>query len=301
MQVFFYKRREAGKPAERMKEMKRMITKEMLLQYQEYLYEEEKTTATIKKYICDLKKLLDYASGKEITKRLMIGYKEDLRKWYKLTSINSFLVAANRFFEYLGWYDLRVKTYRIQKEVFVPENRDLSRAEYKKLVQAALKKGKKRLAMILQTICATGIRISELSSVTVESVVEGIVEIYCKGKQRLVLLPKKLQRKLLRYIQGNGIVSGAVFCTSGGKAVDRSNVWKEMKLLGEEAEIPEEKVYPHNLRHLFAKEFYAVEKDIAKLADVLGHSSIETTRGYVKTTSIEHQKQLDKMKLVVGI
>lgn len=301
MQVFFYKRREAGKPAERMKEMKRMITKEMLLQYQEYLYEEEKTTATIKKYICDLKKLLDYASGKEITKRLMIGYKEDLRKWYKLTSINSFLVAANRFFEYLGWYDLRVKTYRIQKEVFVPENRDLSRAEYKKLVQAALKKGKKRLAMILQTICATGIRISELSSVTVESVMEGIVEIYCKGKQRLVLLPKKLQRKLLRYIQGNGIVSGAVFCTSGGKAVDRSNVWKEMKLLGEEAEVPEEKVYPHNLRHLFAKEFYAVEKDIAKLADVLGHSSIETTRGYVKTTSDEHQKQLDRMKLVVGI
>ena len=281
--------------------MKRIITKEMLLQYQEYLYEEEKTTATIKKYICDLKKLLDYSSGREITKRLVIEYKEELRKKYKLTSVNSFLVAANRLFEYLGWYDLRVKTYRIQKEVFVPEKRDLSKAEYKKLVRAAMKMGKKRLAMILQTICATGIRISELSSVTVESILKGVVEIYCKGKQRLVLLPKKLQRKLLRYIQGNGIVSGIVFCTSGGKAVDRSNIWKEMKLLSEEAEVLEEKVYPHNLRHLFAKEFYAVEKDIAKLADVLGHSSIETTRGYVKTTSGEHQKQLDRMKLVVGI
>lgn len=281
--------------------MGRVITKEMLLQYQEYLYEEEKTTATIKKYICDLKKLLEYASGKEITKKLMIEYKENLRERYKLTSINSFLVAANRLFEYLGWYDLRVKTYRIQKEVFVPENRNLSKEEYKKLVRAALKKGKKRLAMILQTICATGIRISELSNITVESVQRCIVEIYCKGKQRIILLPKKLQKKLLRYIQRNGIVSGMIFCTSGGKAIDRSNVWKEMKLLGEEAGILEEKVYPHNLRHLFAKEFYAVERDIAKLADVLGHSSIETTRGYVKTTSNEHQKQLDRMELVVGI
>lgn len=279
--------------------MKRIITKEMLLQYQEYLYEEEKTTATIKKYICDLKKLLIYAGGREVTKKMMIEYKEALRKKYKLTSINSFLVAANRLFEYLGWYDLRVKTYRIQKEVFVPEKRNLSKEEYKKLVRIALKKGKKRLAMILQTICATGIRVSELSSVTVESVLKGIVEIYCKGKQRLVLLPKKLQRKLLRYIQGNGIVSGVVFCTLGGKAVDRSNVWKEMKLLSEDAEVPGEKVYPHNLRHLFAKEFYAVEKDIAKLADVLGHSSIETTRIYIRTTGEEHQRQLDCMNLVV--
>ena len=281
--------------------MKRMITEEKILQYQEYLYEEEKTTATIKKYICDLKKLMDYLSGREITKKLMVEYKEALRKekGYRLTSINSFLVAANRFFEYMGWYDLRVKTYRIQKEIFVPENRDLSKAEYKKLVQAAMKKGKKRLAMILQTICAAGIRISELSCVTVESVVKGIVEIYCKGKQRIVLLPKKLQKKLLRYIQEKEIKSGILFCTSSGKPVDRSNIWKEMKGLCEEAEVTEEKVYPHNLRHLFAKEFYAVEKDIAKLADILGHSSVETTRIYIKSTSAEHQKQLNMMGLVV--
>lgn len=275
------------------------ITDELLLQYQKHLYEEEKTTATIKKYICDLRKLSDYASGQEITKELMIGYKEDLRKKYKITSINSFLVAANRFFEYAGWYGLRVKTYRIQKEVFVPENRDLSKAEYKRLVKIALQKGKKRLAMMLQTICATGIRISELASFTAENVTDGIVEIYCKGKQRMILLPKKLQKKLLQYLRENEIVSGMVFCTSRGKAVDRSNIWKEMKLLSGEAGIPAKKAYPHNLRHLFAKEFYGAEKDIAKLADVLGHSSIETTRIYVKTTSEEHRKQLDQMGLVL--
>lgn len=232
---------------------------------------------------------------------MVVGYKEYLRKKkkYKLTSINSFLVAANRLFEYLGWYDLRVRTYKIQKEAFVPENRDLSREEYKRLVKAALKKGKIRLAMIIQTICATGMRISELASVTLESVAGGVVEIYCKGKQRIILLPGKLRKKLLRYIKENKIAGGIVFRTSGGKAVDRSNIWKEMKMLSKEAGVQESKVYLHNLRHLFAKEFYTAGKDIAKLADVLGHSNIETTRGYIKTTSREHQKLLDQMNLVL--
>ena len=249
----------------------------------------------------DLGKLVLYAGGKEITKKMVVGYKEYLRKKkkYKLTSINSFLVAANRLFEYLGWYDLRVRTYKIQKEAFVPENRDLSREEYKRLVKAALKKGKIRLAMIIQTICATGMRISELASVTLESVAGGVVEIYCKGKQRIILLPGKLRKKLLRYIKENKIAGGIVFRTSGGKAVDRSNIWKEMKMLSKEAGVQESKVYLHNLRHLFAKEFYTAGKDIAKLADVLGHSNIETTRGYIKTTSREHQKLLDQMDLVL--
>ena len=281
--------------------MIRIITEEMLLQYKEYLYEEEKSESTIKKYIRDLKKLAEYAEGREVTKKLVAGYKKYLKekKEYKLTSINSFLVAANRLFEYLGWYDLRVRTYRIQKEVFVPESRNLSKTEYKRLVKAALNKGKKRLAMIIQTVCATGMRISELAGVTLESVTEGVVEIYCKGKQRVILLPGKLRKKLLYYIKETGIVSGVVFCTSGGKAVDRSNIWKEMKLLGKEAGIYKEKVYPHNLRHLFAKELYAKGKDIAKLADVLGHSNIETTRGYIKTTSREHQRLLDQMGLAL--
>ena len=282
--------------------MKRFITEEILSGYQEHLFEEEKSELTIKKYMRDLRKLAEYAEGREVTKKLVVGYKDYLRKKkrYKLTSINSFLVAANRLFEYLGWYDLRVRTYKIQKEVFVPESRDLSREEYKRLVRAALKKGKKRLAMILQTICATGMRISELSGVTMESVAEGVVEIYCKGKQRVILLPGKLRKKLIRYIKENRISEGIVFRTSGGKAVDRSNIWKEMKMLSKEAGVQEGKVYLHNLRHLFAKEFYAVGKDISKLADVLGHTNIETTRGYIKTTSREHQRLLDRMGLVLG-
>lgn len=230
----------------------------------------------------------------------MIEYKEYLRinKEYKLSSINSFLIAANRLFEYMGWYELRVKTYRIQKEVYTPENRDLSKKEYKKLVSAALRKGKKRLAMIIQTICAMGIRVSELASLTVESIIKGEVEIYCKNKQRKVLIPKKLKKLLLKYINENNIETGIVFRTSKGNAVDRSNIWKEMKKLGEEAEVEKEKVYPHNLRHLFAKVFYEINKDIAKLADILGHSSIETTRSYIMTSCKEHQKQLDRMELI---
>ena len=283
--------------------MERFVTEEILSGYKEYLFEEEKSELTIKKYMRDLEKLAAYAGNKEVTKKLVVSYKEYLRKKkkYKLTSINSFLVAANRLFEYLGWYDLRVRTYKIQKEAFVPESRDLSREEYRRLVKAALKKGKKRLAMILQTICATGMRISELSGVTMESVSEGVVEIYCKGKQRIILLPGKLRKKLLRYIKENKIAGGIVFRTSGGKAVDRSNIWKEMKMLSKEAGVQESKVYLHNLRHLFAKEFYTAGKDIAKLADVLGHSNIETTRGYIKTTSHEHQKLLDSMGLVLGM
>ncbi len=281
--------------------MERFITEGIISGYKEYLFEEEKSELTIKKYMRDLRKLAEYAGGREVTKKLVVGYKDYLRKKkrYKLTSINSFLVAANRLFEYMGWYDLKIRTYKIQKEAFIPESRDLSREEYKRLVRAALKKGKKRLAMILQTICATGMRISELSGVTMESVAEGVVEIYCKGKQRVILLPGKLRKKLMCYIKENRIKEGVVFRTSGGKAVDRSNVWKEMKMLSKEAGVQEGKVYLHNLRHLFAKEFYAAGKDIAKLADVLGHSNIETTRGYIKTTSAEHQKLLDKMGLVL--
>ncbi len=281
--------------------MKHIITEQILEKYKEHLEAEEKSQATVNKYICDLKKLMAYAGGQEITKKLMLAFKEDLRvnKNYKLSSINSFLIAANRLFDYLEWYELRVKIYRIQKEVFASADKDISKEEYKKLVRAALKKGKKRLAMIIQTLCSMGIRISELSSITAESVLKGTVEIYCKGKQRTVLVPKKLQKLLLQYINENNIESGIVFRTSNGNAVDRSNIWREMKALSEDTGIGKEKIFPHNFRHLFAKTFYKIEKDIAKLADILGHSSMETTRIYIMTTYKEHQKQLDMMGLVV--
>ncbi len=180
----------------------------------------------------------------------------------------------------------------------MPAGKDLSKAEYKRMVQAALKKGNKRLAMIIQTLCSLGIRASELSGITAESARNGTAEVFCKGKQRKILIPRKLQKLLLKYIDENNIVSGIIFRTSTGKAVDRSNMWREIKALGTESGVPEGKIFPHNFRHLFAKIFYQKNKDIAKLADILGHSSIETTRGYIKTTSDEYQKQIDLMGLV---
>jgi site-specific recombinase XerD len=276
-----------------------VITEKLLEKYRAYLADEEKSIATATKYIRDIRKFKEYAGGCSITKEIVAGYKEDLRvnKKYKLSSINSFLIAINSFFSYMGWYGLRVKTYKVQKELFAPAGKDLSKQDYKKLVYAARRKGKKRLAMVIQTICATGMRVSELSSVTANSVRKGVVDIYCKGKHRQVLLPGKLRKLLLVYISGNKI-KGIVFCTSSGKAVDRSNIWREMKELGDEAGVALEKIFPHNLRHLFAKVFYETNKDIARLADVLGHSSIETTRLYIMVTCVEHQRQLDIMELV---
>ncbi|MCM1282642.1 MAG: site-specific integrase [Muribaculaceae bacterium] len=282
--------------------MERVMTKELLEQYQDYLFNEEKEAATIEKYMRDLKKFTSFTGEQELNKSLVIAYKNYLREQgYKISSINSFLVAVNRFFIFAGWHELRVKAYRKQREVFCAENRHLTKAEYQRLVRTASKNGRDRLAMILQTICATGIRISELTFVTVESVYDGMMEIHCKGKLRTVLFPKRLQKLLKKYISKNEIGEGYVFCTSGGKPVDRSNVWREMKTLCKEAGVDEEKVFPHNLRHLFAQVFYEIKKDIAKLADILGHSSIETTRIYMKTSSREHRKQLEMMGLVLEI
>lgn len=183
----------------------------------------------------------------------------------------------------------------------MPENKDLTKQEYRRLVRTAERKGQGRLSLILETICATGIRISELSEITIFCVKRGMANIYCKGKERQILIPRDLQKKLLCYIHKNNLTGGSVFKTSTGKAVDRSNIWKEMKSLCEEAGVEKEKVFPHNLRHLFAKSFYQMEKDIAKLADVLGHSNIETTRIYIRTSGCEHRRQLEAMGLVLDV
>ena len=280
--------------------MKRVITEQMLEEYINYLRNEEKSNATISKYLCDLKKLMSYADGREIDKELMIAYKEKLfeEEHYEVSSINSFLVAANHFCEYMGWYEVRVKTYKVQKESFCPDNKCISKEDYFNLVKAAKEKGKKRLAMILQTICATGMRVSELQFITVASVRNNSVVIHNKGKIRTILLPDKLREELLYYISKEGIKKGMVFCTSSGKAVNRSNIWREMKAICGEAGVDAVKVFPHNLRHLFAQCFYAIKQDIAKLADVLGHSNIETTRIYIRTSGREHRRQLNQMKLV---
>jgi site-specific recombinase XerD len=280
--------------------MEKIITEQLLLKYKEYLIEEEKSQVTISKYMCDLRKLMDFADGREIDKQIMIEYKEKLlgKDHYKISSINSFLVAANKFLEYMGWYDARVKTYKVQRECFCPDSRFLSREEYVRLVETARGKNKKRLAMIIQTICATGIRISELKYLTVANVKNNTIVINCKGKIRKIILPDKLKRILLYYIYKEKILKGAIFRTSSGKSVNRSNIWREMKLLCSEANVSEEKVFPHNLRHLFAYTFYQENKDIGQLADILGHSSIETTRIYIRTTQAEHLRMLNRMKLI---
>lgn len=283
--------------------MKWCITSELLEKYENYLYEEEKSPATIQKYMRDLSKLSSFADGREISKQLVIEYKQHLRDAgeYKTSSINSFLVAANRFFEYMDCYELKVKTFKMQKETFVPETRELSKEEYKKLVRAAEQSGKIRISMIIQTICATGIRVSELPAITVQAVKRGMATIRCKGKERQILIPRELQVRLLRYIRRQGIRRGVVFRTRGGKAVDRTSIWREMKKLCEEAHVNSDKVFPHNLRHLFARTFYGMYQDIVKLADMLGHSNIETTRIYLKESYSEHQKQLQNMGLLVGV
>ena len=281
--------------------MKRIIKETMLGRYEDYLKGREKSKATIRKYLCDLWKLMNYAGRKEISKELVLAYKDKLltQDGYKISSINSYLAAANSFFEYMGWFDLKVKAYKMQKETFCPENKYLSKGEYYMLVKKAKEMGKLRLAMILQTICAMGIRVSELKAVTVEAVRNNSVTIYNKGKVRTVFFPDELRKELLYYIGRNGIQKGFVFCTASGKAVNRSNIWREMKSLCKKAGVDEAKVFPHNLRHLFATVFYEMKKDIAKLADVLGHSNIETTRIYIKTTGREHRKLLNQMKLVL--
>lgn len=283
--------------------MERIITEELLEKYHEYLYQEEKSNATIKKYLSDLQKLILFADGREVTKELMIHYKEYLmnEKKYKSASVNSYLVAANRFFDYMSWYGLNVKTIKVQRAVFVSEEKEFTKLDFKKLVQAAQELGRSRIAMVLQAICGTGMRVSEVQFITVAAVKKGQVTVYNKGKERIILIQRSLQKRLLAYIHKNNIKSGIIFCTDSGKAMDRSYIWREMKKLCDSAGVSRSKVFPHNLRALFAKTYYTMYKDIAKLADILGHSSIETTRIYIKTSGSEHRQQLDKLNLLEGL
>lgn len=282
-------------------DMDRIITEELTNTFRQALYEGEKRNSTIKKYMRDIEKLKEFLGGRELSKELLIKYKEELERCgeYKVSSINSFLAAANHFCEVMGWGGLKIKMIKVQRDTFCPENKELTQDEYKCLIDTAMDRGDERLALIMQTLGSTGIRISELRYITVESLKSGMADIYNKGKMRKILYPSDLQKVLKEFAVKMKIKCGPIFRTGSGRAVDRSNVWKAMKKLCGQAGVDEQKVYPHNLRHLFAKGFYKIKKDIAKLADVLGHSSIETTRIYIKTTGKEHKRQLDMMKLVV--
>lgn len=275
-----------------------LITNDIQKKFANNLKELERSDRTIEKYMHDVRRFAEYIGGNEITKALTVQFKESLRKEMSPVSANSVLAAVNSFLKFLGLSEFCVKAFKIQRRLFSLKN-ELSSSEYKRLVKAAFKYKNERLALIIQAICSTGIRISELKYITVEAVKMGRAEVSCKGKYRVIFIPEKLRSILLNYAEKEKIVCGAVFITRGGKPVDRSNIWRDMKKLCESANVSPEKVFPHNLRHLFARTFYSLEKDILRLSDILGHSSISTTRIYTMESGENHARQVNLLNLVV--
>ena len=276
----------------------RWITAKEIAAFEEYLILEERSLTTVEKYIRDIRAFAAYAVG-EITKETVIAYKKHLQETYAVRSVNSMLASINSLFSFLGWHDLKVKSLKLQPQIFCPEEKELTKAEYTRLCRAAERKHNERLALVLQTICGTGIRVSELQYITVEAVKQGEAIVNCKAKTRSVFIVKELKQKLLRYAAKQGVKSGMIFVTRTGKPISRTNIWREMKALCAEANVNPQKVFPHNLRHLFARVFYGLEKDIAKLADILGHSSINTTRIYIISTGTEHRRRMENMRLIL--
>ncbi len=277
-----------------------IITKEKIDEFKNYLRLEEKSENTIEKYLRDIHAFWKYVGEQTVTKELAIKYKEHLLSdEYAVRSVNSMIASLNSFFTFVGCEHLKIKTIKEQRQIFCSEEKELTREEYNRLLSAAERNGNKRLNLILQTICGTGIRVSELKFITVEAVKKGEAFVFCKGKRRSVFIVKALQKKLLKYAAEQNIESGCIFITRTGKPVSRTNIWRDMKKLCKEANVNPDKVFPHNLRHLFVRVFYGIEKDIAKLADILGHSSINTTRIYIISTGTEHRQRMENMRLVI--
>lgn len=278
--------------------MSEKILSKHLNEFQGFLVREEKSTATVEKYMRDARAFCIFAEGQDLTKELFIRYKKRLvERGYAVRSVNSMLASINCFLGFIGRWECKVKNLRIQKQTYCAREKELTKAEYLRLLEAAKKK--EQLKLVIQTICATGIRVSELRFFTVESVRQDEVCVQCKSKVRTVFIPDKLKRLLLTFAKKHGIREGAIFITKRGKILDRSYIWAQMKKLCGIAGVNPKKVFPHNLRKLFARTFYSQEKDIAKLADLLGHSSIETTRIYIMATGTEHRKQVGRLGLVV--
>lgn len=278
----------------------RVLTDDKISSFAIYLKNEEKSKNTIEKYIRDVKLFFAYVKSVEITKEKVIAYKNKLIcDNYAIRSVNSMLASINSLFVFLGWLDLKAKNIKLQRQIYYPEEKELTKAEYIRLCRTAERKHNERLNLILQTICGTGIRVSELRFITVEAVKSNVAIVSLKGKTRSVFIVKELKKKLLRYAKNQNIKSGMIFVTRTGKAINRTNIWREMKSLCKDANVNPQKVFPHNLRHLFARVFYGIEKDIAKLADILGHSSIDTTRIYIISTGTEHRRCMENMQLII--
>lgn len=270
--------------------------KRAIQHFENYLIQEEKSDATVEKYLRDVGAFSEFLKDRELTKQEVMEYKRQITDTYAPASVNSMLVSVNSFFSFIGHSECRVKLIKIQRQMFVNEKKELTAPEYRRLLKAA--RGT-RLELVIQTICETGIRVSELRFITVEAVECGRAVVDCKNKTRVILIPTPLRKLLLQYIKRTGLKAGSVFVTKTGKPLNRSNIWRDMKALCEKADVDAEKVFPHNLRHLFARTFYSIERDIVRLADLLGHSSINTTRVYTIETGKEHIRCLERMHLAL--
>ncbi len=277
---------------------KRAITSDMCHRFTLFLYEEERSENTIEKYMRDIRIFREWLQGRPTDKSLVIEYKKALCEKYATKSVNSMLSSVNAFFSFMGWHELKIKTLKIQKRIFTDKSKELTKSEYERLLTAAKERKNERLYYLMQTMASTGLRVSEIRFVTCEAVRKGQAVIHGKGKIRQLFLPKKLCRMLTAYIKFRHITSGPVFVTQTGKPLNRSNIWKMLKTLCEIAGVSKEKVFPHNFRHLFARTFYSLQKDIVRLADILGHSSIETTRIYTIESGEEHIRQLQRLGLL---
>jgi len=276
----------------------RKITNELIHSFKEYLIEEEKSENTIEKYIRDITFFMVWLCGQEVTKILALDYKKELCEKYALASVNASISSLNSFFAFTEWNDIRIKALKIQRQIFLSKDKELTKSEYERLLTAAKSKMNDRLYYLMQTICSTGIRVSELRYITTSAVHSGQAIINCKGKMRVVILPKELCKMLKGYIRKNNIKNGSVFVSRNGKPLDRSHIWKMLKSLCETAGVSKDKVYPHSFRHLFARTYYSLQKDIVRLADILGHSSVNTTRIYTMSTDEIHRRQIQKLGLL---
>ena len=276
----------------------RKITNELIQKFKAHLIDEEKSSSTLEKYIRDITVFMEWCKGTELSKSIVLEYKQEIIEKYAPASVNSILSSLNSFFAYNDWYDLKVKALKIQRQIFSSKDKELTKDEYERLLVAAKQKKNQRLYYLMQTICATGIRVSELKAITVSAVKSGQASINCKGKMRIVILPKQLCKMLKDYIKENNIKSGSVFVSKNGKPLDRSNIWSDMKKLCKSARVSKDKVFPHNLRHLFARTYYSLQKDVVRLADILGHSNVNTTRIYTMETGEIHRQQIQKLGLL---
>jgi len=275
------------------------FTRQQFAAFYNQLYSKEREKSTIKEYLRNVHAFASWLKYHPVTQEIVCEWKKHLlHQGYRPETVNAKLAALNQFFTFMGWQECRVKYLRIQRRLFRNKEKELTKAEYLRLIEAAEAQGKRRLALLMETICATGIRVSEVKYITVEAAQAGRAEISLKGKIRTILLPNKLCRKLQKYARQQKTVSGEVFLTRNGKGLTRRQIWAEMKALCKHAGVAPSKVFPHNLRHLFARTFYRASRDVAKLADVLGHSSIETTRIYLISTGVEHARQLERLGLI---